>query len=144
MIEPRTAAPTAGAAGLLAIAGLHVVWATGSSWPLRDRAALADAVVGRGAVPPPSACLAVAGALTAAAALVSGRPRRRPALARTGARTVVAVLTARGAAGLAGRTDALSPGSVSPRFRRLDRRVYAPLCLTLAALSAPAALRRAG
>jgi hypothetical protein len=33
---------------------------------------------------------------------------------------------------MAGRTDLVSPGSISPRFRRLDRRYYSPLCLALA------------
>ncbi|MFF3128447.1 hypothetical protein ACFVRD_40665 [Streptomyces sp. NPDC057908] len=35
-----------------------------------------------------------------------------------------------------GRTDLLSPGSVSARFRRLDRLVYSPLCVALAASTA--------
>ena len=50
----------------------------------------------------------------------------------------MAVLTTRGALGLAGRTDIVSPGSSSERFRQLDRQVYSPLCLTLAALATPA------
>lgn len=32
----------------------------------------------------------------------------------------------------------ISRGSESQRFRRLDRRIYSPLCLTLAALALPA------
>jgi len=60
-------------------------------------------------------------------------------LRRLGAGGVIAVLTTRGAFGLAGRTDLLSPGSTSEDFRRLDRRFYSPLCLALAALSLPAA-----
>jgi uncharacterized protein DUF3995 len=125
---------------LLAIAGLHVNWAGGSTWPLPDREALADEVAGRPDSPPPSpaACLAVAGLLTAAAALVSGRPRSAPGLSRLGAAGVVATLATRGGLGMAGRTDMLVPGSASERFRDRDRRVYAPLCLTLAALSLPA------
>jgi hypothetical protein len=51
---------------------------------------------------------------------------------------VAAVLSGRGLLGLAGRTDVVSPGSSSARFRRLDRRVYSPLCLALAALTLPA------
>jgi hypothetical protein len=82
----------------------------------------------------------VAGLLTTAAALVTGHPRARPALARLGSAGVASTFAIRGAFGLAGRTDLLSPGSTSARFRELDRRYYAPLCLTLAALSAPAAL----
>ena len=128
------------AIGLGAIAGLHVAWAAGSSWPLGDRSELADAVVGRagGEVPPPSACLAVAGALTLASGLIGGRPAVDPRLRRGGVRAVVAVLCLRGSLGLGGRTDILSPGSASPRFRRLDRRIYSPLCLGLAALALPA------
>jgi Protein of unknown function (DUF3995) len=129
--------------GFLTLAGLHVVWATGSSWPLRDEGELLDQVVGRpgGTAPSPAACLAVAGALTTAAALVSGRPRRWPWLSRAGSAGVVAALATRGALGIAGRTDALVRGSSSQRFRDRDRRVYGPICLTLAALSAPACRR---
>ena len=79
--------------------------------------------------------------LTTAAALVAGRPARSPRLRRAGAAGVVAVLATRGALGLAGRTDLAVPTATSPRFRRLDRRVYAPLCLALAAAAAPAVTR---
>jgi hypothetical protein len=128
------------AAGLTALAGLHVVWATGSPWPLKDQAGLADKVAGRssGSAPSPAACLAVAGLLATAAALVSGRPRRAPGLSRLGAAGVVAAFTVRGGFGLAGRTDILVAGSTSEAFRARDRRIYSPICLTLAALSAPA------
>ena len=50
----------------------------------------------------------------------------------------MAVLCLRGSLGLGGRTDILSPGSASQRFRRLDRTIYSPLCLGLAALALPA------
>jgi hypothetical protein len=40
-----------------------------------------------------------------------------------------------------GLTHLISPGSSSPRFHGFDRRLYSPLCLTLAALAAPAARR---
>ena len=124
---------------LLGIAGLHVAWGAGSTWPAGDD--LADVVAGRagGAVPPPAACFAVAALLTTAAGLVDGRPRALPRLRRTGAGVVAGVLGVRAAAGLAGRTDVVSPGSTSPRFRRLDRRYYSPLCLALAAAAASSA-----
>ncbi len=132
------------AVGLGAIAGLHCVWATGSPWPLSSREALNDKVAGRtsGAPPSSSACLAVAALLTTAAAFVDGHPRGRPWLARLGAGGVVATLALRGGLGLAGRTDLISPGSTSATFRSRDRRVYAPICLTLAALALPATLPR--
>jgi hypothetical protein len=129
--------------GLLSLAALHVVWATGSSWPLKDEAALLDDVVGRpgGSAPSPTACLAVAGCLATAAALVSGRPRRWPGLSRVGSAGVVATFSIRGAFGFSGRTDLLVAGSTSERFRERDRKFYAPICLTVAALSAPACRR---
>ncbi|MEU6998955.1 DUF3995 domain-containing protein [Nonomuraea sp. NPDC046570] len=127
------------AATLTTLAGLHVAWGLGSSWPLPDRESLADAVAGTTSLPGRGACFAVAGALGTAALLVTGRPRRTPALSRIGAAGVAGVLALRGAAGLSGRTDLLSPGSDSPRFRRLDRIAYSPLCLALAASAAVAA-----
>lgn len=133
------AATRMSATTLTALAGLHVAWGVGSSWPLPDREAFADAVVGRPNPPGPGACFVVAGALGAAALLVAGRPRSRPALSRLGAAGVAGVLGLRGAAGLSGRTDLLSPGSSSARFRRLDRLAYSPLCLALAAVTAVAA-----
>jgi uncharacterized protein DUF3995 len=137
MVSTRLA--TAALAGL---GVLHAAWGLGAAWPLRDRAALADAVVGRADVPPPAACWAVAGALGAAAALVAGRPRRLPRLRRVGAAGVSVTLAGRGLLGLAGKTDAVSPGSSSPRFRELDRRLYSPLCLALALLALPAVRSR--
>jgi hypothetical protein len=141
---PARASSRAASAALLAIGGLHVLWATGSRWPLPDRNSFADTVTGRpaGKTPGPVACLAVAGLLGTAAALVSGRPRRAPGVSRIGSAGVVIVLGVRGSLGLAGRTDLLSPGSSSERFRELDRRIYAPLCLAIAALAAPATTAR--
>ena len=133
---------TRAAAGALAgLAGLHAAWGLGASWPLGDRTALADAIAGRREVPPPGACWAVAGSLGTAAMLVAGRPRVFPRLRRAGAAGVVVTLTVRGALGLADRTDAVSPGSTSRRFRELDRRYYSPLCLILAGLALPAVRR---
>jgi hypothetical protein len=120
------------AATLAAIAGLHVAWGRGSPFPFSDRDQLADAVVGTRRVPSPSACYAVAGALGAAAGLVQGVPTLPHELRRLGLLGVAGVLGLRGVLGLAGRTDLVSPGSDSGRFRRLDRRLYAPLCVALA------------
>lgn len=118
---------------LLAIAGLHVLWGLGSSFPFRDREELADSVVGTSAVPPLRACFAVASALALAAVLVAGLlplPGRLRALVL---RVVASVLLTRGVSGALGRTSMLSPGSDSPTFKRLDKRIYSPLCLWLAA-----------
>ena len=139
MTAGRVSTTVAGTA-LLAIAGLHVAWGRGSTWPHPDRDSFNDAVMGQQVPLSPPACYAVAAALTTASVLVSGQPVRLP-LHRLGAAGVVTVLTARGTLGVLGRTDLAVPGSVSPRFRQLDRRWFGPLCLTLAALSAPAVTR---
>jgi Protein of unknown function (DUF3995) len=119
---------TVASAALLAISGLHVAWGLGASWPRIDREPAGS-----------MACFAVAGLLGVAAGLVAGRPRRAPGLSRLGARAVTAVLATRGAFGMAGRTDLLASGASSAGFRRMDRRVYSPLCLALAALAIPPA-----
>jgi hypothetical protein len=118
---------------LIALAALHVAWGRGLAFPFRDRRELADAVIGRGEAPGPTACHAVATALIAGAVLVGNRPALPTGLRRTGLLVMSAVFAVRGTAGLIGRTDLLSPGSASMRFRRLDRRVYSPMCLALAA-----------
>ena len=119
-------------AALAGIAGVHVAWGRGSSFPFGSHAELTDAVVGSPVVPSPAACNAVAVAVLAASALVVDAPIMPRPLRTTGRVVVAGVLGVRGVAGIAGRTDALVPGSVSPRFRRLDRRFYGPLCLALA------------
>jgi hypothetical protein len=118
---------------LVAIAGLHVMWARGSSYPFHTRDELADAVVGRDQVPPPGACYAVALALLGAAVIVARvvpLPRRARAFAL---RVIATVFATRAVAGALGRTSTLSPGSDSAAFKRWDKRLYAPLCLWLAA-----------
>jgi hypothetical protein len=127
--------------GLAGLAVLHVSWAAGSSSPLPDKATLSDAVIGHDRFPTPGGCLAVAGSLSVASAVLAGWPARHERLQRAGALAVVAGLSLRGVLGLAGLTYLVSPGSSSPRFRALDRRLYAPVCLTLAGLAAPAARR---
>jgi hypothetical protein len=121
--------------GLAGLAGLHAAWAAGSAWPFPDRASLADAVVGAAEVPGPAACLAVSAALGTAAAFAGGWPPGHPVIRAAGVGGTASVLAVRGALGLAGRTDLVSPGSVSARFRRLDRTIYSPLCLVLAGLT---------
>jgi hypothetical protein len=142
-VDLAAAGERAGTLTLLGLAGLHAAWASGSSWPAGDRAQLADLMAGRagGPVPTPAACVLVASLLASASALVAGRPRRLPRLRRLGAAGVAAAFGIRGACGLAGRTDLVSPGSTSTAFRRLDRRYYAPLCLSLAVAAFSSARR---
>ena len=131
---------TAGA--LAAIGVVHVAWGRGSAFPFPDRADLQGAVIGRDVSPPAAACYGVAALLATAAALVAGVPVGPARWRRRGVSLVVTALAGRGVLGFAGRTDLVSPGSTSPRFRRLDRRYYAPLCLLLAAGSTTGLLRR--
>ena len=128
------------AAVLVGIGVLHVMWGRGSTFPFSDREQLNDTVIGRDATPSPAACFAVAGLLVSAGALVAGVPSLNSRLRRVGVGTVAAVLGARAVLGFAGRTDLVSPGSVSERFRETDRRYLSPLCVALS-LGAARSLR---
>ncbi|HZI44121.1 MAG TPA: DUF3995 domain-containing protein [Ilumatobacter sp.] len=124
---------------LAGIGALHVAWGLGSSFPFRDRAALADTVVGNDAVPGRGASLAVAGLLGVAAGLVADVLPVAPRIRRVGVLGVACVLATRAAFGFAGSTERLVAGSNSPRFVTADRRVFAPLCAALAAGAAVSA-----
>jgi hypothetical protein len=135
------------AAVLLTIAGLHVAWGHGASWPLPDRETLSRNVLGieprvenddsvEHSKPAMLECYAVATALTTAAALVADRPRLPTGLRRFGLRGLVVVLATRGMLGLTGNTRLVVPVATGPTFTRLDRRYYSPLCLLLAMASA--------
>lgn len=131
----RVVAAVVGSAGLAGIGLAHLAWGRGSSWPMRTREELADAVVGSDAVPGAPACYAVAGLATVAAAVVAGAGGAgRPATAAR--RSISLGLAARGLLGgrVAGR--ALGLPEPSRRFTDLDTTVYRPLCLTLAAATA--------
>jgi Protein of unknown function (DUF3995) len=109
-----------------------VAWGFESSFPFRDRATLADCVVGSDEVPSRSACLAVGALLTAGAALAADWLPLPHRVRAKGLRAMAAVLGIRGVLGLINKTALVAPGSTSPRFQRLDRTRYAPLCLVLA------------
>ena len=128
-------ASLAGAVGLAAIAGAHLVWATGSSWPYSDRTELADNIAGRADMPGPRACVTVAAAL-AAGAVVVAVPGRRGSLVQLAQLGLTAVLFTRGVAGVTRRTRLLVSWDPSDLFVEKDRRLYGPACLVLAALSA--------
>jgi hypothetical protein len=132
----RTAIPSrrlAASAALAGVAVVHVAWGVGSSFPFRDRATLADSVIGDSNMPGSVACHSVAGSLFIASALTADVPWAPRRVRRIGRMVVSAVLTGRGLVGLGGRTYLISPASTSPRFRRLDRAIYSPLCLAIAA-----------
>jgi len=134
----RIGAGSTAAAVLGGASALHALWATGSGWPMTSPDELADLVVGRRPMPSPAACAAVAGALAVAAGMTAraacGRPGQLTDRSRAVATIVAAALLARSVGGvvadLAGVVDA------TPAFRRWNRRLYNPLCLTLAILVA--------
>jgi hypothetical protein len=135
------------AALLGAIALLHAYWALGGFWPGRDPESLARTVVGGPPglrFPGPGATWAVVVVLAGAAVTVLAAaglvalPVPAPWI-RTAALAGAAILLVRG---LEGFVDTrLRPDTVGSPFARLNRLVYSPLCLLLAALTAVAALR---
>jgi Protein of unknown function (DUF3995) len=128
-------------AGLLvAISALHVAWGFGVRWPRRDEQALAALVVGynRNRMPPPLQCFVAAGAILAAGvvvALVAGSVHLpiAPALVTLAGVGGTAVFAGRGVAGYLPAWRARFPRQP---FATLDRRIYSPLCLAIAATCA--------
>ena len=123
------------------MSALHVAWGSGSSFPFASRGDLADAVIGSDTVPSPPACYAVAAALAAGSTLLIDAIPMPERVRRAGLGGLSLTLGGRAMLGWFGQTEKVSPGSNSVRFRRLDRRVYAPTCAALAA-GALAAVRR--
>ena len=120
-------------AGVLAgIGSLHAAWAAGSAFPMKDRRELSQVVAGIDVMPTPPQCLAVAGALGVASALVADIGPVPPGLRKLGVTTASGVLAVRGACGIAGQTKRLVPWTPSQRFVELDRKYFGPLCLMLA------------
>jgi hypothetical protein len=105
MIRRTTSLATATV--LAAIGGLHVAWGFGSSFPFRDRAALADTVVGNDVVPRRGASLAVAALLAVAAGLVADVLPVPSRVRRVGVAGVATMLATRAAFGFAGQTERL-------------------------------------
>ena len=129
------------AAALLALAGVHVAWGRGATFPFRDVDSLEDAVLGGAEVPAPLTCYAVAGLLVGAAVVVADVPLLPVRTRQVGRLVVAGVLGLRGVLGQAGRTDLYAPHATD-RFRRLDQVVYSPLCLALATGALSAAVSR--
>ena len=116
---------------LTALTALHLLWAMGFWWPIRDEAQLARAIAGfkginkmPGAVP--SALVAVA--LMAVIWLLLGWPHGT--WRSLGLAAAAAVFTLRG---LAAYTPAWRRITPEMPFVRLDRRYYGPLCLIIGA-----------
>jgi len=128
--EMRIAARLTGSV-LAGLAVLHLAWGLGSTFPFRSRRELADAVIGSSRVPPPAACFAVAGILATGAALVAGVFPLPPPVRHSSLLGMAGAFGVRSVLGFSGKTALVSPGSDSVRFLRLDRQIYAPICLGL-------------
>lgn len=130
----RKTAALKAAAALAGIGALHIAWGRGMTYPFKTQEELGKAVFPGDEFPSASACNAVGGALFAASALTAG-VGGRTWWARTGRNVVVGVLTARGIAGVTGATRRTLPESADVEtFVELDKKIYGPLCLTLAGL----------
>lgn len=118
-------------AGLVVIAAVHLLWALGYWWPIKDEKALARAVVGtKGITKMPGAvsCSLVVVALLFAAAwpwFSDG------ALKSIGLFGIAIIFQLRAAAAYAPIMKRLSP---EQPFRRLDETYYAPLCVVFGIL----------
>lgn len=121
---------------LLGLAVLHLYWARGGTWPGRTSAELVSMVVGSSpgvAMPGPLACSVVAVLLASAAVLIAGVGVFEASAWpwRVGSLGVASVL---GLRGLGGYLDArLRPETHGQPYEALNRRLYSPLCLVLAA-----------
>lgn len=123
---------------LFGLAAVHAYWALGGRWPGHDDASLVERVVGRTSgmrAPSSAATFAVAGALLAAATLVGLRANHMivgdAALILAVAYWVAALVFF--GRGVAGYVPAFFRYAEGTPFHGLNRRVYSPLCLAIAA-----------
>ena len=140
--DVRRAAGDVAAVGLAGAAAVHLLWASGSSWPAKDYDDLANLVVGRGPFPSRPLTAVAAGLLMTASTIAVAANRPAPAqswVLRIGPKIVAATLLVRGVGGLA--MSALGVGQASEQFRQWDLRLYSPLCIALGACVAIGAPR---
>jgi hypothetical protein len=126
---------------LVALAALHAWWGIGGLWPGRDERSLVELVIGRTRsmrMPGLVACMRVASALFAAAALVALQGKviavdfgmAGNLFVQAGFWIAGAVFALRGLAGFIPPIFAYAEGTP---FASLNRRFYSPLCLLIAA-----------
>lgn len=135
------------ALALVSIGILHALWPL-TPWPFATRLEMARTTMAWEADEPPGrwfapACLAVALLLVAGAAVLLVRAGTWSSplpswVAVWGAWVLALVLLGRGVWGVVNPSEG-SP-TCPPAYRRLNRRVYGPLCLILGALSATVAM----
>lgn len=120
-----------GVTGLAAVSALHVAWVAGSSWPAKNKKALAEAVVGSKTEMPSAGPTLVVAAGTGAAALLAAGAFGEGKLQRAGVRAMGSVMLARACFG--GETALAALGLPKPgkQFIRLDTEYYRPLTAVL-------------
>ncbi|MFG2029423.1 DUF3995 domain-containing protein [Streptomyces sp. NPDC048825] len=136
----RTVVPAALTVALVAIGGLHLIWAF-SPWPLDDKVSFTRTVVGSdsGEMPPPALSALVGLALIAGAALILMVNETFPAIGPGWLRTLgvyglALVLLGRGVGGFLLNSDATS------EFQRWNNALYSPLCVALGLLGGAVAI----
>jgi hypothetical protein len=113
-------------AGLIIIAAVHLLWALGIWWPIKDESALARAVVGSKGIknmPSATSCSLVVVALLFAAAWPWFPDSSLKSLGLFGIAVVFQLRAIAAYASLMKRATPEQP------FRRLDETYYAPLCM---------------
>lgn len=118
-------------AGLLAVAGVHTLWASGNPWPESSRRRLSAAVLGDASIKPSSSATAVvATGAAVGGVLVSGAFGDGIAVVAT-RRVIGLALLARGVLGGNSALIAMGLPEGGKRFQELDERIYRPLCIVL-------------
>lgn len=112
--------------GLVVIAALHVMWALGYWWPIKDEAELARTVVGSKGItkmPSATACSLVVVALLCAAAWPWFPDTTLKSLGLFGIAVVFQIRA------VAAYSPMMKHACPEQPFRRLDETVYAPICI---------------
>lgn len=127
-------------AALLTIAGvLHLLWAAGVMWPFRDEKDLLRKVFSDAEKLPPNALTAIIGLALIGAAYL-GLAVAEPALRIPFIPDWLYTLGIWGLAVVMALRGVLEPivylfKHANPDYQRLDRRIYAPLCVLLSVLA---------
>lgn len=117
--------------GLLAVAGIHAVWASGNPWPEKNQRRLSEAVIGNSEfVPGVGATVSVVAGAAVGGIVVGGAFGNGPAVVAT-RRMIGLALLARGVLGGKSALIAMGLPEGGKRFQELDERLYRPLCITL-------------
>jgi len=115
---------------MLAIAMVHFIWAFGFNWPVKDEKALARTVAGFKGIekmPPRLLSAAVAIGVLFAGVWVLAMADPQPSFILSFGGAIIALgFFARGVIGYSKKWHEITP---EQPFRKLDKKIYSPLCL---------------